>query len=47
MGHPHRFMPSSPSPMELHAAILIAESFLEGEPSCLILGDNLFYRAAD
>src|SRR3954469_13348532 len=24
-------------------AILIAEDFLEGDPSCLILGDNLFY----
>src|SRR5262249_17485610 len=24
-------------------ALLIAESFLDGQPSCLILGDNLFY----
>jgi len=32
-----------PKPDGIARAILIAESFLEGEPSCLILGDNLFY----
>src|SRR5882762_5908747 len=32
-----------PKPDGIARAILIAESFLEGERSCLILGDNLFY----
>ena len=32
-----------PRPEGLAQALLIAESFLDGEPSCLILGDNIFY----
>lgn len=32
-----------PSPDGLAQALIIAESFLDGSPSCLILGDNLFY----
>ena len=32
-----------PNPDGIARAILIAEGFLDGEPSCLILGDNLFY----
>jgi glucose-1-phosphate thymidylyltransferase len=32
-----------PKPDGIARAILIAESFLEGQSSCLILGDNLFY----
>ncbi|MCH8474846.1 MAG: glucose-1-phosphate thymidylyltransferase RfbA [Opitutales bacterium] len=32
-----------PSPDGLAQALLIAEDFLAGHPSCLILGDNIFY----
>jgi glucose-1-phosphate thymidylyltransferase len=32
-----------PKPDGIARAILIAEDFLDGQPSCLILGDNLFY----
>ena len=32
-----------PSPDGLAQAFLIAESFISGKPSCLILGDNLFF----
>ncbi len=32
-----------PKPEGLAQAFLIAEDFLNGEPACLVLGDNLFY----
>ncbi|MGY6519957.1 MAG: glucose-1-phosphate thymidylyltransferase RfbA [Lysobacteraceae bacterium] len=32
-----------PSPDGLAQALLIAEDFLDGAPSCLVLGDNIFY----
>jgi glucose-1-phosphate thymidylyltransferase len=32
-----------PEPNGIAQALLIAEPFLKGEPSCLILGDNIFY----
>jgi glucose-1-phosphate thymidylyltransferase len=32
-----------PEPKGIAQAVLIAEPFLDGEPSCLILGDNIFY----
>jgi glucose-1-phosphate thymidylyltransferase len=31
------------NPEGLAQALIIAEGFLEGEPSCLVLGDNLFF----
>ncbi len=32
-----------PSPDGLAQALLLAEKFLDGSPSCLVLGDNVFY----
>jgi len=32
-----------PKPEGLAQALIIAEKFLDGSPSCLILGDNIFY----
>ncbi len=32
-----------PKPEGLAQALIIAEDFLDGSPSCLILGDNIFY----
>ena len=32
-----------PSPDGLAQALILAEEFLEGGPSCLVLGDNIFY----
>lgn len=32
-----------PSPDGLAQALILAEEFLQGAPSCLILGDNIFY----
>src|SRR5262249_22092922 len=34
---------TQPKPDGIARAIVIAGDFLAGEPSCLILGDNLFY----
>lgn len=34
---------AQPKPEGLAQALLLAEEFLDGSPSCLILGDNLFY----
>ena len=32
-----------PTPNGLAQALILAEDFLEGGPSCLVLGDNIFY----
>jgi glucose-1-phosphate thymidylyltransferase len=34
---------AQPEPQGIAQALVIAEAFLTGEPSCLILGDNIFY----
>ncbi len=35
-----------PKPEGIAQALILAEPFLNGEPSCLILGDNIFYGAS-
>jgi glucose-1-phosphate thymidylyltransferase len=32
-----------PEPKGIAQALVLAEAFLDGQPSCLILGDNIFY----
>lgn len=34
---------AQPSPDGLAQALILAENFLQGGPSCLVLGDNIFY----
>lgn len=34
---------AQPSPDGLAQAYLLAEAFLEGQPSCMVLGDNIFF----
>jgi glucose-1-phosphate thymidylyltransferase len=35
-----------PKPEGIAQALILAEPFLQGSPSCLILGDNIFYGAS-